>query len=170
MRTTQGFFIRCGWLLCAALLVGCGFQLRQSLNLPFEALAVTPEGGAGVALELSRQLGSSWRSSKSQTAPAQATIEILQEQREKKVVGISSTGQVREYEIILRVLFRVRDASNQTLLAPTTLEQTRSISFNESAVLAKELEEGLLYREMQTDMVQQILRRVSALRPTPPQS
>ena len=41
-------------------------------------------------------------------------------------------------------------------------------SFNEDATLAKEAEEGLLFRDMQSDMVQQILRRLSLIRPDMP--
>jgi LPS-assembly lipoprotein len=37
------------------------------------------------------------------------------------------------------------------------------MSFNEAAVLAKEGEKAMLYRDMQSDLVQQILRRLSAL-------
>ncbi|MEO8142986.1 MAG: LPS assembly lipoprotein LptE, partial [Betaproteobacteria bacterium] len=38
---------------------------------------------------------------------------------------------------------------------------TRDITFNDSDVLAKETEEQLLYRDMQSDMVQQIMRRLA---------
>jgi LPS-assembly lipoprotein len=41
----------------------------------------------------------------------------------------------------------------------------RVISFNESQVLAKEMEEAALYRDMQSDMARQILRRIAALKP-----
>jgi LPS-assembly lipoprotein len=36
------------------------------------------------------------------------------------------------------------------------------VSFNDAQVLAKEAEEQLLFRDMQNDMVQQILRRLAA--------
>ena len=43
-----------------------------------------------------------------------------------------------------------------------------NLTFNDSAVLSKESEEGLLYRDMQSDMVQQIMRRLAAAqRPKP---
>jgi LPS-assembly lipoprotein len=55
------------------------------------------------------------------------------------------------------------------LIAPSDVLQQRDISFNESAVLAKEAEEGLLYRDMQSDIVQQLLRRLAAVKSlTPP--
>ena len=40
----------------------------------------------------------------------------------------------------------------------------RAYSFNESEVLAREHEESRLLREMQTDAVQQILRRLQTAR------
>jgi LPS-assembly lipoprotein len=39
------------------------------------------------------------------------------------------------------------------------------MTFNDAQVIAKEAEEQLLYRDMQTDMVQQILRRLVAAHP-----
>jgi len=39
------------------------------------------------------------------------------------------------------------------------------MSYNDAQVIAKENEEQLLYRDMQTDMVQQIMRRLAAAHP-----
>ena len=54
------------------------------------------------------------------------------------------------------------------LLAPTEITLRRNIAFDESQVLAKESEEALLYRDMQSDLVQQILRRLVAIKPLAP--
>ena len=56
-------------------------------------------------------------------------------------------------DFVERVIERVERGEREQL--------TRDISFNDQ-VLAKEAEEVLLYRDMQTDMVQQIVRRLSA--------
>ncbi len=53
----------------------------------------------------------------------------------------------------------MRDSKNLELLSPTQITLKRDISYNEQFVLAKESEEALLYRDMQSDLVQQILRR-----------
>jgi LPS-assembly lipoprotein len=50
------------------------------------------------------------------------------------------------------------------LISDTELVQERIISFNESAALSKEAEEQLLYRDMRSDIVQQVLRRLGAVR------
>jgi len=94
---------------------------------------------------------------------AQVVLDLLQEQREKTVVGVNSSGQVREFQLRIRVKFRVRTREGQELVPETEILQQRDISFNESAVLAKEAEEALLYRDMQTDIVQQLMRRLAAL-------
>jgi LPS-assembly lipoprotein len=69
---------------------------------------------------------------------------------------------VREYQLRYRVGFRVHDGKGGDYVPQTTIQLTRDIAFNDSAILAKEAEEGLLYRDMQTDMVQQIMRRLAA--------
>ena len=46
----------------------------------------------------------------------------------------------------------------------TSITLTRDITFADTDVLAKESEEQLLFRDMQSDMVQQIMRRLAAAR------
>jgi LPS-assembly lipoprotein len=58
----------------------------------------------------------------------------------------------------------MRTPQGRELIPETEITQQRDISFNESAVLAKEAEEGLLYRDMQSDIVQQLLRRIAAVK------
>ena len=161
------------WTMAAALtgllsLAGCGFALRHAQPLPFQTIAVTPEHGSGVAGELARYLGPKLRP----VAPSQGEavpddiLDILQETRQKVIVGVTTSGQVREYELRLKVLFRLRSSQGEELIPPTTIEQVTGISFNESAVLAKEAEEALLYRDMQSDIVQQLMRRLAKVQPT----
>ena len=153
-------------LVAATLLAGCGFKLRSSQNFAFQTVAVTPERGAGVASELTRYLGEAVRpvAPRDGGAPPEAIVDILQELREKTVVGVNASGQVREFQLRIKVKFRMRTPKGVELIAPTEIVQQRDISFNESAVLAKEAEEALLYRDMQTDIVQQLLRRLAAVK------
>ena len=157
-------------LLASGLVAGCGFALRSSPNFAFDTVAVTPEQSVGVAAELARYLGDKLRPvvpAEGQAGP-QAVIEVLQELREKSIVGVTATGQVREFQLRLRVKFRVRTLQGVELIAPTEVVLQRDISFNETAVLAKETEEILLYRDMQSDLVQQLLRRVAAIKSLTP--
>jgi LPS-assembly lipoprotein len=153
-------------LLASGSLAGCGFTLRTSQDLPFDTIAVTPENATGVAGDMARYLGDRVRP----VAPGadgvrpDVILDILEEFREKVVVGVNASGQVREYELRMRVRFKLRASKGDEVIPPSVIEQHRSISFNESAVLAKEVEEALLYRDMQTDVVQQLVRRLAKAR------
>lgn len=167
----------------AALLAGCGFQLRKAPDFVFSSLVLNAPDSSPLAAELRRSLAADGKvqvlttaavatpvggAASAPVAPAapagQVLFDLLQETREKVVVGLNSSGQVREFQLRSKVRFRVRSPGGRDLIPDTELEQHRDITFNEAAVLAKEAEESLLYRDMQTDMVQQLMRRLAALR------
>lgn len=152
--------------LLGAALGGCGFKLRSSQHFAFQTLAVTPEKGGLVATDVIRYFGSAIvpKQPAPGGAPPQVILDVLHDLREKTVVGVNATGQVREFQLKIRVKFRLRTPQGNELIAPTEITQQRDISFNESAVLAKEAEEVLLYRDMQNDIVQQLLRRLAAVK------
>ena len=163
-RTALALLSQTGF--ASLLLGGCGFKLRASQDFGFSTLAVLPQSGGPVATELRRSLGGAVRvlAADAPLTQAQVVLDILQEQREKTVVGVNSSGQVREFQLRIRVKFRVRTALGAELVPEGEILQQRDISFNESAVLAKEAEEAVLYRDMQTDIVQQLIRRLAALK------
>ena len=49
------------------------------------------------------------------------------------------------------------------LLPATEHEQQRDISYTETQALAKEGEEALLFRDMQSELVQQLMRRLAVI-------
>ena len=147
-------------------LAGCGFQLRRAPEFAFQTIALPPSGL--VATELRRTLASAGTvqvlAPTARQETAQVILDILSEAREKVVVGVNASGQVREFQLRTRLHFRLRTPQGRELIPDTELLQQRDVSFNESAVLAKEAEEGLLYRDMQTDLVQQLMRRIAAIK------
>ena len=152
-------------VLCLLSLSACGFQLRGNASLPFESLYV--EGGQDIAVDLQRAIRPTTTKVTDKAKDAQAILQVLSEAREKRILTLSSTGRVNEFRLLYRVNFKVIDKAGLELLSPQQIELRRDITFNDSQTLAKESEETLLYRDMQTDAVQQIFRRMSALRATP---
>ena len=150
------------------LLAACGFQLRGTANVPFDSVYV-PGATGGIALDLKRNIQAGTRAKVVDDArQADAVVQFTQEARQKVILSLSGTGRVREYRLIYRVSFRVHDGKGSEFVLPTTIELSRDITFNDTEILAKEAEEQLLVRDMQTDMVQQIMRRLaSAQKPTP---
>ena len=70
---------------------------------------------------------------------------------------------MREFELRLRFRFSLRTPAGKELIPPSEILLKRDITYNETAALAKEQEEALLYRDMQTDIVAQVLRRLAAV-------
>ena len=146
------------------LLAACGFQLRGETSLPFETLYV-PGATSGIALDLKRHLqsGSGTRVVDDPKA-AQAQLQFTEETRGKDILALNAAGRVREYRLRYRVSFRVADGKGGEYLPTSTITLAREITYDESVALAKETEEQLLFRDMQADMVQQILRRIATAR------
>ena len=154
--------MRAGLLAALFLLSACGFQLRGTAALPFETLYI-PNTSGGIALDLKRNIRSGTRTRVVDDATsAQAQLELSGETRYRNILSLSGAGRVRELQLIYRVNLRVHDGKGAEFLALTPLSITRDLTYNDSDVLAKEAEEANIYREMQTDLVQQILRRLSA--------
>ena len=148
-------------ILIALLLTACGFQLRGAQPLPFSSLYIAENWELGATLKRNiRALGSTQLAQTPQEA--QAVFTTIGEAREKIILSLSATGRVREFQLRYRFAYRVHDLKGREFVPPTEIILVRDISFSDERVLAKEQEEVLLYRDMQNDMVQQVLRRLAA--------
>jgi len=151
-------------VLACLLLAACGFQLRGTASLPFETIYV-PDATSGIALDLKRNIRSGTNARVLDEAKgAEAQLQFSEESRQKEILSITAAGRVSEYRLIYRVRFRVSDGKGIDFLPPSTVTLTRDMTFEDSQVLAKEGEEQLLFRDMQLDMVQQIMRRIATAR------
>jgi LPS-assembly lipoprotein len=153
--------------LLAAGVAGCGFRMRGTAEVPFETLYL-PGATSGIALDLKRyiQAGTNARVV-DDPAKADAVLQFTEEGRLKEVLSLTGTGKVREFQLRYRVGFRVHDNKGTDFVPLSVIQLTRDVTFNDTEILAKEQEEQLLFRDMQTDMVQQILRRLAAAKRQP---
>ena len=141
----------------------CGFQLRGQATLPFETLYVAIPDISPMGAELKRSIIAGTRTRLvNDPALAQAILSVTGEERGKTILSFDTAGRVREFQLRYRLSFRVHDARSRDYLPQSEIRITRDISFNDAQVLGKEQEELLLYRDMQSDIVRQILRRLSA--------
>jgi LPS-assembly lipoprotein len=149
-----------------AALAGCGFELRRAPVFPFKSIAVPASSAFAVQVKRNlRAAGTVEVLAAEQAREAEAVLDILGETRESVVISTNAAGQVREMELRFTVRFRVRDKSGRELLAPTAIAQSRDVTYSETVALAKEDEIAFLYRDMETDIAQQLLRRITAARP-----
>lgn len=148
-----------------ALVAGCGFELRQAPQFAFRSIYVAGSPGSALVRDIKRSIATAKDIAVVEDpAAAQVVLDVLLDRREKVVVGINATGQVREFQLRARFQFRLRTAQGKELIPQTELLQQRDISYTETAALAKESEEQVLYRDMQADIAQQLMRRLAAVK------
>jgi LPS-assembly lipoprotein len=150
------------FLLLLAATAACGFRLRGTAEMPFETLYV-PNANTGIALDLKRNIQAGTKARVvDQAKDADAILLFTQEARSKEILSLTGAGRVREFTLRYTVGFRVHDSKGQDFVPASTITLVRDVTFNDAEILAKEAEEQLLFRDMQADMVQQILRRLAA--------
>ena len=156
----------------AGALSACGFHLRGeggNYTLPFASLYVGLPDGSALAIDLKRNIRANGHTTVARVAKdADASIEVItdpEKTRTKTILSLNSNGRVRQYLLSYNIVFRVVDKAGTELLPATPINLSRPIDFNETQLLAKEQEEALLYKDMQTDLVQQMMRRMAAIKP-----
>jgi LPS-assembly lipoprotein len=149
------------------LLPACGFQLRGVANLPFESIYVQAASKSLLAQEIKRAVraGSSTRVIE-QPDQAEVTLQIINELQERQILSLTGGGRVAEYQLRYRVQFRLTDAQKRERIPASEILLSRDYSYRDDQVLSKESEEALYYRDMRSDAVQQLIRRLQVAKLT----
>lgn len=145
-------------------LAGCGFALRQPPRLQFQTIALS---GFAPRSPLAQALREQLRQQVQvldEPARAQVVLHAQKEGRERGVVATTAAAQVRELQLRQRLQLQARSPQGRELMPAVDLLLTRDLSYSETAALGKMQEEEQLYREMERDVVQQVLRRLAAIR------
>ncbi|MGQ2922092.1 MAG: LPS-assembly lipoprotein LptE [Hydrogenophaga sp.] len=150
-------------------LSGCGFALRQAPKFAFDTVRIAGNENTPVSRELRTALITNGlqvltSASPPSSKPAQVVLTVVTDQRERIAVGQTAAGQVRELQLRTRFTFRLRSATDKDLIEDVELLLERDMSFSETAVLSKDAEEALLFRDMASDVVQQVVRRMAAVK------
>jgi len=144
-------------------LAACGFELRRTPRMAFSSIALKGfSARSALAVELRRQLATQVLL-RDDPARAEVVLLALNDRRDRGVVASTTAAEVREIQLRLVFDFRAETPGGRELIAPVELLLTRDFSYRESAALAKEQEEADLFREMQADIVGQVLRRLAAI-------
>lgn len=147
-------------------LAACGFQLRGAYSLPYESLYIAAPDFSVVGAGLKRSIRQTGSTRLAESAKdTQAIFRPTGELRMPVILSLSSAGRVREKRLTYRYSFRIVDGKERDLIQPVTVELFRDITYADSDVLAKTQEEELLWRDMENDLVQQLMRRLAASKP-----
>jgi len=162
-RTLTNGFI--GFVLLA--LAGCGFQLRGSATLPDSLKMMYIQGinlQQGLGLELKRSLTSNDVVVLDSYQDGSAVLTILDNKYERRVLSVGSDAKVSEYALHGALSYKVTGPDNQVMADAQKVEAQRDYQFDQNQVLAADQEEELLRKELNQQLVQSVLRRLSALK------
>ncbi|MCO6429047.1 LPS assembly lipoprotein LptE [Nitrosomonas communis] len=145
----------------------CGFHLRgQITSLPFTSIHVIAPPGHPIGIDVERAIRVNTNAKVTKKPEkAQAILQILSAVNEKKILSLSIGGRVREFQLGYRVSARLLDSQGTEIAPVEGINVTRVLPFLDEQVLAKAAEEEMLYKDMQADAVQQIIRRIAAIKP-----
>ncbi len=160
-------------LLLAALVQGCGYQLRgQALQVKAQAQARTQDGyqvhvsaAAGpLADTLTSQLVVSGIRLADGIKDADYVLTLSGEKFERQVVSVSpATGKVEEYLIVFSVRISISDAGGKDLVLGQLVRASGDYAFDEDAALGKFSEEETIREELLEQVAAQIIRRLNTL-------
>ena len=166
LRKQQIFILA---VLLLLLLAACGFKLRGQISaLPFKSMYVNAPDGHTIGLEMERMIKTS-STTKLAASPAEAdaTLDIISAVNERAILSLSGLGRVRDFNLICRVIYRVLDKRGVEIVPNTEITLTRILPFLDAQIVAKEAEERLLVKDMQSDALQQIVWRLSTYKAPP---
>jgi LPS-assembly lipoprotein len=153
-------------ILLVMSLTACGFQLRGSYSMPWDTLAISgvPENNE-LYFQIKRGIEATSQTRVITDAKeAQASLAILGNTQVKSILSLSGTGLVREYQLTRTFIYKIQDAGGNELVPANQIILQRAMTFDDAHLFAKEAEEGMIWKEMQDDLVLQLLRRLAAIK------
>lgn len=167
-------------LLLTGLLAACGFKLRGSADLPgyklpFATIALSLAPTSDFYAQLKRTIEASSPGTRVvEIKEAEAILAVLNDSSEKVILSLNAAGRTVEFRLLRTFSFRVTGNVAPASGGPpieyiplTTITVRRDITFSDDLVLSKESEEALLQRDMQSDLVQQLMRRLATAKAKP---
>ena len=146
-----------------AILISCGFQLRGAASLAFSSIFIQ-----GNTLTISKNLIKSLKTNGvevvNSSEKADILLEMVGEENEKRILSLSGRGLVNEFELFYRVHYRTKQAGAELWSQVQTIEARRDFSYSDANLLAKQGEEKRLNENMQSDVLSNLIRRLSTLK------
>jgi LPS-assembly lipoprotein len=166
---TRSSLSRARWLLLslslASLLAGCGWRLQGTSKLS-SVMATTYVETDDRYTDFNRALRDSLEASGARLAhnkdDATAVVRIIKDVSGQRVLTVSGRNTPEEYEVYYSIEYSV-DGRTEELIPPQRVELTREYSYDETAVLAKQKEQGILREALARDLAGLVVRRLASL-------
>lgn len=151
--------------IAAAGLSGCGFQLRGVQRIHYRSVYVqAPDHESAFVRRLEQTLKDNQVTLGTSVREADAVLVLSQERKNRTILALSGGGRVREYRLNYALNYSLSDREGKTIYPDSLIQLTRDFTYDDNLYLAKNAEEAFLYRDLEEDAVQQIMRRLRSSR------
>ena len=147
----------------AATLAACGFHRRVPQPMNYERIALSGFADRSTMSDEIRRALPSNAHIVANVLESQVVIEAVEDTQKTTVEASTAFGQVRELELHVKLRYRVLDPNGTELLPLADVERFRDMTYDEKDALAKDTELKSLYRDMQSDMANQLMRVLAAV-------
>jgi LPS-assembly lipoprotein len=150
-------------ITAACLLSACGFQLQGRGDYPFKNLYIQSGGSREMNALLVRKIEAGSDTKVVKEIGGADAILTVSEGRGQGTLSLSAAGIVEEYELDLTVSYQLIAKNGALLIPSSSIALNRSMTYDNQFALAKESESDILYRDMEHDAVDQLLRRLAVV-------
>ena len=142
-------------------LAGCGFHLRGTHAIPYRSIYVDAPRDSAAARQLTSALRSQGIAIAEGAKNAEVVLKLFEEKKTRSILSLSGGGRVREYRINYALGYSLTGKGGREIYPAATIQLSSDFTYDDNQYLAKTAEESFLYRDLQDDAVQQILRRLA---------
>ena len=136
----------------------CGFQLRGDINANFDSISISG-GTSSFNKTLQRKFRQSGININS-ISEAEKNVEIIKNNFTKTILTLTGTGAVSEYQLDYIVTYRFKSKDGSWNL-PVTIETSRTYTYDDSDILAKDEEEKRLVSGMEDQLIKTMATQIS---------
>ena len=157
-------------LTSAILLQGCGWHLRGAQPLPAQLQSLhlqTASDNSKFSRSLRRSLKAMDVSLTDWISDAAYTLNVSAIASKRRTLSTTGSAKIAEYALTSTITYVIHSREGQQLVAPTQLSTEKTYLYNSNNAVSSSEEEGLLRKEMQRELIQQLIRRYRAINPTP---
>ena len=128
--------------------------------MPFESLYIQASNPS-VTIDIKRRIQASSKTAVLESRKdAQAILVIKRAELKKKILSVSGTGRVREFQLRYSISFRVNDQKGREIVPDTKIEVNRVLPYSDSAILSAAAEENMLLKDMKKDAILKLMDRL----------
>ncbi len=136
----------------------CGFQLRGNIQANFDSISISG-GTSSFNKTLQRKFRQSGITITS-ASKAEKIVEIIKNNFTKTILTLTGTGAVSEYQLDYEVIYRFKNKDSLWSL-PVTIEATRTYTYDDADILAKDEEEKRLVSGMEDQLIRTMTTQIS---------